>query len=213
MDAARRLRLLVVGSWTRVLIAASALIACWLVFAWLAGTGRVAEIRYVNVPLIHPYPPTGYVQNPFNPADRGDLINVSEAARVKADLLRDGELELRALELGDPNVHSDADTGRANERLSALIAQNNSAGVFEREQIRLDAIVVGRLADPNDPSITWSVEERGQATISFYSKSTKAFVRQQSLKFIAKYWLQKVGERYLIADVLINSEPLPAASR
>lgn len=208
MEGARRLRLLVVGSWTRVLITASFLVALWLVVAWLAITGRLADVRYWNVPLVHPYPPAGYVQNPFNPGDKGDLISVAEAAGVKADLLQDGQVELQALEQGDPALHAGADAGRASESLSALIARNNAAGVFEREQIKLDSVRVGHLADPNDSSIVWAVEERGSGMISDYSKSTNGLVRQQSLRFVATYWLEKVGARYLIADVQIKSEPL-----
>ncbi len=212
MEGARRLRLLVVGSWTRVAITASFLVALWLVVAWLAITGRLADVRYWNVPLVHPYPPSGYVQNPFNPGDKGDLINVGEAARVKADLLQDGQLELQALERGDPALHTGADTGRASESLSALIARNNAAGVFEREQIKLVSITVGHLVDPNDSSIVWAVEERGSATISDYAKGTNALVRQQSIRVTATFWLEKVGGHYLIADVQIKSEPLASAT-
>jgi len=208
--AARRARLLVVGSWTRVLITASILLVIWLVFASLALTGRLADLRYLHVPVVHPYPPAGYVQNPFNPSDKGDLINVGEAARVKADLLRDGELELQALELGDATLLIEAAVGRARDRLSALITQNNSAGLFEREQIRLDAITVGRLPDPNDPSIVWMVEERGVGTIFFFSKGTNGLSRHESVKFTSRFWLVKMGDRYLIADALVRSEPVPS---
>jgi len=211
--AARRARLLVVGSWTRVLIIASILLAFWLVFAWLALTGRLADLRYLNVPVIRPYPPAGYVQNPFNPSDKGDLINANEAARVKADLLRDGEIELRALEAGDPTLLNGGDTGRAKEKLAAVIAKNNASGVIERQQVTLDAIVVGRLPDPNDPSIAWAVEERGSGTISRYLRRDGSLVSQQVTKFSAKFWLLKVGERYLIADALITSEAASATSQ
>jgi hypothetical protein len=208
MEGARRLRLLVVGSWTRVLITASFLVALWLVVAWLAVTGRLADARYWNVPLVHPYPPAGYVQNPFNPGDKGDLINVSEAARVKADLLRDGQIELRALELGDPSVLDGAATGKAREKLSELIAQNNTAGLFEREQVKLDSAVAGRLPDPNDPSITWMVEEHGTGTIYYLSKSGGTVVRQQTVRFTSRFWLLKLGDRYLITDALVATHSL-----
>ncbi len=209
MEGARGVRLRLVGSWTRFLITAAVLLVLWLVFAWLAATGRLAELQYLNVPLLHPYPPAGYVQNPFNPGNKGDLISVSEAARVKADLLSDGQIELRALEMGDPSLVAGADTGRAAEGLARLIAQNNAQGIFERQQTKLDSVVVGRLADPIDQSITWAVQERGTATIAYYSKSTNALVRQQSVRATAKFWLVKIGDRYLIADVQIMSEPAP----
>lgn len=213
MEGARRLRLLVVGSWTRVAITAAVILALWLVFAWLAVTGRLAGLQYLNLPPLHPYPPAGYVQNPFNPGDKGDLISVAEAARVKADLVQDGQLELQALEVGDPSLLSAADVGRAKEAGVALISQNNAAGLFEREQIKLEDIRVGRLADPNDSSIVWMVEERGMGTISYYAKSTGSLVKQQTLRFDAKYWLQKVGEHYLIADVLISAQPAVSPSQ
>ena len=212
MEGARKLRLRVVGSRTRFLITASVLVLLWLAFVWLAATGRLAELRYLNVPLLHRYPPAGYLQNPFNAGDKGDLISVSEANRVKAALLQDGQIELQALGQGDPTLHANADTGRASESLSALISQNNARGVVEREEIHLDAIVVGHLADPNDPAIVWLVEERGKATISDYANGTNALVRQQAITFVARFWLQKLAARYLIADVSINSQPRPTAS-
>ena len=206
MEGAGRVRLLFVGSWTRVLVTAVVLIALWGVFTWLAVSGRLGELKYLNVPLIHPYPPTGYVQNPFDPSDKGDLISVSEAARVKAELLQDGQLELKALEVGDPTLLDNAATGRAKERLVALIQQNNSSGLFEREQMNLTSTAVGRLSDPNDPTISWAVEERGITTISYYSKASKSLVRQQRVQGIARFWLARVGDHYLIADVLITPE-------
>lgn len=208
MEGAGRVRLLFVGSWTRVLVTAVVLIALWGAFAWLAVSGRLGELKYLNVPLIHPYPPAGYVQNPFDLSDRGDLIKVSEAAQVKTDLLRDGQVELRALEVGDPSLLEGAVTGRARERLSALITQNNTAGLFEREQVKLDSAVAGRLADPNDPSITWMVEEHGSGTIDYLSKSSSTVVRRQSVRFTSRFWLLKIGDRYVIADALVETEPL-----
>src|ERR1700736_5592436 len=125
MEGAHKLRQRVVGSRTRFLITASVLVLLWLVFVWLAATGRLAELRYLNVPVLHPYPPAGYVQNPLNPRDRGNLINVAQAAQVKADLARDGQLELRAAETGDGSLALQSDTGRALQALTALIDQNN----------------------------------------------------------------------------------------
>jgi hypothetical protein len=188
------------------------LVLLWLVFVWLAATGRLAELRYLNVPLLHPYPPAGYVQNPFNPSDKGDLINVGEANRVKTDLLADGQLELRALEIGDVALLSNADTGRAKDKLSTLIAQNNSRGISERQQTSFTAVNVGHLADPNDSSIVWSVEERGTGTISRYSKATSTPISQQTVRFTARFWLVRVGDHYLIADALITSQPTSSAS-
>ena len=211
MEGARRLRLLVVGSWTRVLITASILIALWAVVAWLAASGRLAELSYLNLPPLHPYPPAGFVQNPFNPGDKGDLISISEARRVKADLLQDGQVELQALEVGDPSLVIEADTGRAAAGLARLIAENNTQGVFEHQAVKLDAIVVGRLTDPSDPTLAWMVEERGMGTISRYSKASKALVTQLAVKFTARFWLVKVGQRYLVADTIIYSQSISGA--
>ena len=205
MEGAHRVRGLVVGSWTRVLVTAGVILALWIAFLGVAVGGHLGDLRYLNVPLLHPYPPAGYVQNPFNSGDKSDLIRVAEASQVKADLLTDGQAELRALEKGDASLLSDAAVGRAQERVAALIAQNNSAGVFERESVKLDSVVVGRLADPNDPSIVWMVEEQGTGTITYVSKSTQATVRSESVRFSSRFWLTKVGGHYLIADALVQS--------
>lgn len=208
MEGAQGLGLRLVGNWTRVLITAAVLLVIWLIFAWLAITGRLADLQYLKVPLVHPYPPNGYVQNPFNPGDKGDLISVSEAAKVKADLLKDGQVELRALETGDASLLDNVTTAGARDRIAALISQNNAAGVFEREQIKLDSVVTGRLADPNDSSITWMVEEHGSGLINYFSKTDNSLLRQQAVRFSSRFWLLKVGDRYVIADALVQSQPL-----
>ncbi len=46
----------VVGSWTRTLAVVAVLLLAFLVVAVLALTGRLGDLRYANVPLIHPYP-------------------------------------------------------------------------------------------------------------------------------------------------------------
>jgi hypothetical protein len=208
MDAARRVSHLLVGSWTRLGVAAALVLAVWLAFAWLAATGRLAEVRYVNLPLVHPYPPAGYIQNPFNPADKSDLVNLSEANRVRADLLRNGEMELLAAERGDVGLLKEGHTGSALERLTAFIAQNNAQGIFERVENHFESIAVGRLSDPNDPKISWAVREKGTATISYYSKSTGTLIRQQRVRFHSTFWLVPIGDRYLIADSLVQTEPM-----
>ena len=209
MEGAHKLRQRVVGSRTRFLITASVLVLLWLVFVWLAATGRLAELRYLNVPLLHPYPPAGYVQNPFNPSDKGDLVSISEASRVKADLLADGQTELLAAEKGDVGLLSGAVTGRALDSFTSLIQQNNSQGISERAQNHFDSIVVGHLSDPNDPKIVWAIEEKGTATVLFYSKSTGASFRQTKVRFDSTYWLTVVGNHYLITDALIRTETIP----
>jgi hypothetical protein len=208
MEGAHTMRGLVAGSWTRVLVTAGVVLALWAAFVGLALSGHLGDLRYLNVPVLHPYPPAGYVQNPFNAGDKSDLISVSQASEVKADLLKDGQTELRALEVGDPALLSSAAIGRAEEKVAALIAQNNSAGVIERENVRLDSVAVGRLGDPNDPSIVWMVEEHGTGTITYVSKSTQAVLRSQSVRFTSRFWLTKIGGQYLISDALVQSEPV-----
>ena len=209
MEGAQGLRLRLVGSWTRVLITAAVLLVLWVAFAWLAATGRWAELRYLNVPILHPYPPAGYVQNPFNPGDKGNLINVAQAAQVKADLARDGQLELRAAETGDGSLALQSDTGRALQALTALIDQNNRQGIVERVQNSVDSVVVGHLADPNDSSAVWAVKETGHASISYVSKSDQSVVRQQAVRFESTFWLVLKGDRYLITDALVQTKPQP----
>jgi len=104
MEGAHRVRGFVLGSWTRLLIAAGIILALWAVFIGLAISGRLGELRYLNVPLLHPYPPAGYVQNPWNTGDKGDLISQSEANQVRADLLKDGPQDSAALARMRKNV-------------------------------------------------------------------------------------------------------------
>ncbi len=207
MEAARRFGDLLIGSWTRFVVAGTLIVAFWLAFAWLATTGRLADLRYVDLPF-RPYPPAGYVQNPFNPADKGDLIDAKEAARVGADFLLNGGIELLASERGDVELLKQADTGRALDALAALIARNNAQGIYERGENRVESVVVGRLPDPNDRHIAWAVRERGTATLSYYSKAAGTLVRRENIRAESTFWLQRVGDRYLIADALVHTEPL-----
>ncbi len=197
----------VVGSWTRTLAVVAVLLVAFLVVAVLALTGRLGDLRHANIPLVHPYPPAGYYQNPFNPGDRGDLVNASEAQLVRTDLLRDGELELAAFAAGDSSALSDAETGNALKAAEQLMASNNSKGVAEKAQNKLDSIVVGRLADPNDSSIVWCVEEKGSSTITLVDKVTGKTVQTDNIRFQGKYWLIRSGGRYLITDVAITTLP------
>ena len=81
MEGAQGLRLRLVGSWTRVVITAAVVLVLWLAFAWLAATGRLADLRYLNVPIVHPYPPAGYAQNSFNPGTRATLLMLRRLPR------------------------------------------------------------------------------------------------------------------------------------
>src|SRR6266567_3041520 len=101
----RRVGDFILGSWTRTAAAALLFLALFLGLTWLAASGRLADLRYASIPMVRPWPPTGYYINPLNPShDRGDLVNAAEASRVKADLLRDGQIELQAVETGNPSL-------------------------------------------------------------------------------------------------------------
>ena len=79
----------------------------------------------------------------------------------------------------------------------------------ERTVNHFDSVVTGRLADPNDPNIGWAVKESGTAILTFTSKSDGAAVREERVRFSSTYWLVRVGDRYLIADSLIQTQPIP----
>jgi len=196
----------VLGSWPRTIAVILILLAVAGALAGLSLSGRLGDLRYVNIPLIHPYPPQGYVQNPFNPGDRGDLINVSEAAKVQSDLAADGQIELRAFQTGDASLLAQSDTGNSLSKLQAVIAQNKASGISESFENHLTSVRAGRLPDPNDSSITWCVEEVGTSTVTLTSTSTGAIVRQYSIKFDDKFWLVAVSGHYLIADALVQSQ-------
>jgi len=195
----------VVGSWTRTLAAAAVLLIAFLVLAVLTLTGRLGDLRYANIPAIHPYPPAGYYENPFNPGDRGDLVNAAQASRVKSDLLMDGQTEIQAFESGDESLLGQADTGRSLTTLRQLLQQNTARGETMRVQNHVTSIVVGRLSDPNDAPVNWCVRERGSSSISYIDRASGRVARQQSVTFDDKFWLVQVGSRYLIADVEVSS--------
>src|SRR5258708_2372365 len=100
------------GSWRGVLASASAAVLVFVVIIGLAMTGRLGHLKYWSFPG-HPYPPTGYYVNPFNSGDKGDLVNSADAARVKADLLTDGGIELQAVAANDASMLNQSTTGRA----------------------------------------------------------------------------------------------------
>src|SRR5260370_1768137 len=86
----------VLGSWARTGVMAAILVLILGSIAALGATGRLGDLRYLNLPLIHPWPPAGYYQNPFNPSDRGDLVNSPEPANANPDLVTDRQLHLQA---------------------------------------------------------------------------------------------------------------------
>ena len=193
------------GSWRGVLAAASVAALVFVVIVGLAVTGRLGDLKYWSFPG-HPYPPTGYYINPFNSGDKGDLVNSADAARVKADLLSDGGIELQAVAANDPSLLNQSTTGGALTALGQLIATNSAAGVTEREGLHLDLVTVGRLSDPNSPDVNWCVEETGSGSITRVSQASGATLSTQTVRFKNRFWLVRSGSRYLITDVLINSK-------
>lgn len=209
VGASRRMGDLFVGSWVRTGIVALLVLLVFGVTAWAGATGRLAELRYANVPWIHPYPPAGYFINPLDPTgNRGDLVDGATASRIKADLLTDGELELKALQTNDASLLDQADTGNSLAKIRSLLAQNEAAGLTEDFQNHLTSIRVGKLTDPNEKSVTWCVEEIGTSRITLTKATGGDVVRQDSIRFDDKFWMVLVDGRYLITDVEAHSQPV-----
>ena len=198
----------VLGSWARTGLAAAVLILILGSIAFLGATGRLGDLRYLNVPLLHPWPPDGYYQNPFNPTDRGDIVNASQAAKVKSDLLADGQVELQAYRASDGSLLDSADTGNRLIRLRAALTQNHAAGVSEDFTNQLISVRVGKLADPNDAAVTWCVEEVGTSRITLTSTADGKIIRQYTIRFDDKFWMVSVGGRYLITDAEVHAETI-----
>ena len=201
-----QMRNAVLGSWTRTGLAAAIIVLVLGTVGVLGATGRLGDLRYANVPLIHPWPPSGYYQNPFNPTDRGDLVNASEAAKVKTDLVADGQVELQATRTGDGSHLTEADTGNNLVRLRSVLARNAADGVTEDFTNQITKVTVGKLADPNDPTVTWCVEEIGTSRITYSRTSDGSVVRTQLIKFDDRFWLIQQSGHYLITDVQVTSQ-------
>lgn len=196
----------VLGSWARTGLVAAVIVLILGAVAGLGVTGQLGDLRYLNIPLVHPWPPAGYYQNPFNPTDRGDIVNASEAANVKNDLVADGQIELEATRTGDGSHLTESDTGNNLVRLRSVLARNAADGVTEDFTNSITQVTVGKLADPNDPSVTWCVEEVGTSRIAYSRVSDGSIVRQQLTKFDDRFWLVLKSGRYLITDVQVNTQ-------
>ncbi len=196
----------VLGSWARTGLAAAVVLLILGTVAVLGATGHVGDLRYVNIPLLHPWPPAGYYQNPFNPTDRGDIVSASEAAKVKNDLVADGQVELQADRAADGSLLAGADTGNRLTKLRAGLEQNRAAGVSEDFTNQLTSVRAGKLADPNDASVTWCVEEVGTSRITLTSLTNGQIIRQYTIRFDDKFWMVLVGGRYLITDAEVQTE-------
>ena len=196
----------VLGSWARTGLAAAVIVLILGAVAALGATGQLGDLRYVNIPLIHPWPPAGYFLNPFNPTDRGDIVNASEATKVKTDLVADGQIELEATRTGDGSHLTESDTGNNLVRLRSVLARNAADGVTEDFTNSITQVTVGKLADPNDPTVTWCVEEVGTSRIAYSRVSDGSIVRQELTKFDDRFWLVLKSGRYLITDVQVNTQ-------
>jgi len=201
-------REVVLGSWARTGLAAALIVLVLGTIAVLGAMGQLGDVRYLNIPLVHPWPQAGYYQNPFNPTDRGDVVNASEAAKVKNDLVADGQVELQAVRTGDGSMLPQADTGRNLARIRSVLARNAADGVTEDIANQITKTVVGKLADPNDSSITWCVEEVGTSRVTYTRTEDGSVARVEFLAFDDRFWLVKQGGRYLIADVQISSRAI-----
>lgn len=196
----------VLGSWARTGLAAAVIVLILGAVAALGATGQLGDLRYVNIPLVHPWPPAGYFLNPFNPTDRGDIVNAPEATKVKNDLVADGQIELEATRTGDGSHLTESDTGNNLVRLRSVLARNAADGVTEDFTNSITKVTVGKLADPNDPSVTWCVEEVGTSRIAYSRVSDGSIVRQELTKFDDRFWLVLKSGRYLITDVQVNTQ-------
>ena len=203
-----QMRNAVLGSWTRTGLAAVVLVLILGSIAVLGATGQLSDLRYLNIPLIHPWPPAGSYQNPFNPTDRGDIVNASQAAKVKSDLVEDGQVELKAYRASDGSLLDGADTGNRLVKLRAALVQNHAAGVSEDFTNQLTSVRVGKVADPNDASVTWCVEEVGTSRITLTNAANGQTIRQYTIRFDDKFWMVLVGGRYLITDAEVQSETI-----
>ncbi len=193
---------LVLGSWRRTLTAAVAIVAVFA--AVIVAAITFGDLRHANFPG-HPYPPPGYYRNPFSGSD--DLVNARQAQQVKADLMRDGQIELDAFANGNASLLAQSDAGNRLTRLQQLLQQNEAQGIVQREENHLENVVVGHLQDPRQPAIDWCVREQGTTTITDVAKSNGRTLRTQSFRFDRKFWLVKSGDRFLIADAEVSSQP------
>jgi hypothetical protein len=196
----------ILGSWTRTVAVVAVALVIFGIIGFLAATGRLGDLRYANIPLVHPYPPAGFYQNSFNPTARGDLINAATAAKVKSDLVADGQIELQATRTGDGSHLTEADAGNNLARLKSVLARNAAGGVTEDFTNQLSKVTVGKLVDPNDRTVTWCVEEIGTSRITYSRTSDGSVVSQQLIKFDDRFWLVDQGGHYLITDVQVATQ-------
>jgi len=196
---------LTAASWMRTAVTAALLPALFAMALALAST--LGPLRHTGFPG-HPYPPPGYVRNPFS-SDPGDLLSSADVARVRADLLGDGDVELRAFATGDGSQLARADAGDRLARLRQLVANNEFSGIIQQEQDSRSSLVVGRLRDSRDPSVTWCAQERGITTLIDVAKAGGQRLQTRRYRFEGRFWLARFGDRYLITDADVVNQSLP----
>jgi hypothetical protein len=204
--ASRRFGTSFAGGWGGTLLAGVVLLVLAGALTWLGLSGRLADLRHANLPF-HPYLPAGYALNPFNPGNRDDLINMADANKVRADFTSDGQMEIDALSTLNRDLLGPSTSGNFLAKLQSSLAANQAAGILEQEQDHRDSIVVGRLMDPSNPNAQWCAEEKGTGAVNYVSVSTHQTIRSKSFRFVSRFWLIRVGDRYLITDAQISSVP------
>jgi len=198
--ASRSVAATIVGSGRRLVASAAMLVV-------VAVAGTLGPLRHASFPG-HPYPPSGYVLNPFS-TNPDDLLSVADIARVRAAFEQDGQAELDAFARGDAGGLSLADAGARLHTLQQLIAQNNAAGIVQRYENHVESVLVGRRASPDSASIAWHVEEKGTTRLTDAAKATGRVLGTQSYRFNGRFWLAMIGGRYLITDAAVLNEPSP----
>jgi len=115
-------------------------------------------------------------------------------------------VELQADRTADGSLLAGADTGNRLTKLRGALEQNRAAGVSEDFTNQLTSVRVGKLADPNDASVTWCVEEVGTSRITLTSLTNGQVIRQYTIRFDDKFWMVLVGGRYLITDAAVQTQ-------
>jgi hypothetical protein len=191
----------------RFIAALGALLIIGVLISALAITGRFSDLRHANIPIVHPYPPAGFEFDALNPGNEDDLVRISDANQVRADLLRDGDAELSALEHGDASLLLAADAGGRLAKLQAHIARDKTAGIVEIETNQMESIIVGHYRDPADASVIWCVHEVGHASVLTKSLSVASQQSVAHFRFDGRFWLRKTGSHYLIIDADVANAP------
>ena len=204
--ASRRFGTSFAGGWGGTLLAGVVLLVLAGALAWLGLTGRLADLRHANLPF-HPYPPSGYALNPFNPGNPDDLINVADANKVRADFSQRSAMESDAPLHAQTRPPWPVDRWQFPGEASTPIGSNQAAGHPREERSpRLNR----SCRPPHGPQRPRRPMVRGGEGLwscDYVKSSTGEVLRSQRLQFKSKYWLRRGADgRYLIADSLVRLE-------